>query len=159
LISQTGEYALRIIVHLATLRGVPATNEQIARATKIPLGYLAKVIQSLSRAGLIRSQRGRNGGSVLAIAPGEMSVLTVLDAVSPIQRIHTCPLGIKSHGKSLCALHQRLDDAMSLVEKAFSESTIADLLADKRDSRPLCETSGSNDPKASKPVSLTINRK
>jgi Rrf2 family nitric oxide-sensitive transcriptional repressor len=52
---------------------------------------------------------------------------------------------------NLCALHQRLDDAMAMVEKAFGDSTMADLLADNRDSRPLCETT--------KPVNLTINKK
>jgi len=159
MITQTTEYALRIVVHLATLRGEPATTEQIAAATKIPLGYLAKVIQSLNRGGLVSSQRGRNGGSVLALPPEKISVLTVLQAVGPIQRIHTCPLGIQSHGKSLCALHQRLDDAMAMIEDAFGDSTIAELLSEKRSSRPLCETSGSNDPKASKPIRLTIANK
>jgi len=94
------------------------------------------VAQSLSRAGLISSQRGRHGGSVLAVSPEDLSVLTVLEVEGPLQRIHSCPLGIKSPGTSLCALHQRLDDAMALVEKAFKDSTIADLIAEKRSSRP-----------------------
>ncbi len=158
MITQTREYALRIIVHLATVRGTPATNEQIAVSTKIPLGYLAKVVQSLSRAGLITSQRGRHGGSMLAVAPEDLSVLTVLEVDGPLQRIHSCPLGIRSHGNSLCALHQRLDDAMALVEKAFRDSTIADLLAEKRNSRPLCESSGAGDPRTSKPIALTVRR-
>lgn len=148
MISTTAEYALRVVVFLGTRDQNPATTQQIADATKVPLGYLSKVIQSLNRAGLTTSQRGLHGGSILALPPDQISVLSVLDAVAPFQRIKTCPLGIKSHGKSLCALHQRLDDAMATVETAFRSSTIADLLADPRESKPLCQTSA--------PVALTV---
>ncbi len=150
MITTTTEYALRTIVFLATRGDSPATTQQIAEATKVPIGYLSKVIQSLNRAGLIHSQRGLHGGSTLARPPEQISVLSVLDAVGPLQRIKTCPLGIKSHGTNLCALHQRLDDAMAMVEKAFRDSTMADLLADSRESRPLCETG--------KRVTLTVSK-
>jgi len=159
MITQTAEYALRIVVHLATLRGQPATIERLASSTKIPPGYLAKVIQALNRAGVVTSQRGRNGGSLLGVAPDALSVFAVVEAVSPIQRIRSCPLGIQSHGKSLCALHQRLDDAMAAVEKAFRDSTIADLLSEKRSSYPLCETNNFGGTGVSKPIGLTIRRK
>src|SRR4051794_30538595 len=44
LFSQTTEYALRVMIHLASL-STPATTKEIAVATKVPLGYLSKVIQ------------------------------------------------------------------------------------------------------------------
>jgi hypothetical protein len=47
--SQTTEYALRIVVYLASLGERPATIAQIAAATRVPAGYLAKVLVSLSR--------------------------------------------------------------------------------------------------------------
>ena len=56
LLSQTVEYALRAAVHLARESG-GCTSEEIARATKVPSAYLAKVMQSLGRAGLVRSRR------------------------------------------------------------------------------------------------------
>lgn len=150
MISTTAEYALRVVVFLGTRQGKPATTQEIAEGTKVPIGYLSKVIQSLNRAGLTTSQRGLHGGSTLAQPPEQISVLSVLDAVAPFQRIKTCPLGIKAHGHSLCALHQRLDDAMAMVEAAFRNSTIADLLTERRESRPLCQTST--------PVGLSIKR-
>lgn len=140
--SQTAEYALRVIVYLASLGQSPATIRQIASATRVPEGYLAKVLQSLSRAELIRSQRGLHGGSVLTRAPGSIRVFDVLQAVDPIQRITSCPLGLKSHGVNLCPLHRRLDSAIALVEEAMKDSTIADLLTEENPSRPLCDTNG-----------------
>jgi Rrf2 family protein len=137
--SQTAEYALRIVVYLASLKGQPATIRQIAGVTKVPEGYLAKVLQSLSRAKILSSQRGLHGGSTLSRPPEQISVYDVMEAVSPLPRITTCPLGLKSHGVNLCPLHRRMDDAMASVERAFRDSTIADLLAEPTTSTPLCE--------------------
>src|SRR5918993_392073 len=117
--SQTSEYALRVVVYLASLDGAPATISQIAAATRAPAGYLAKVLLSLSRAGVVRTQRGLHGGSVLDRPADQITVYDVIQAVDPIRRITSCPLGLKSHGVNLCPLHRRLDDAIASVEQAF----------------------------------------
>ena len=137
--SQTTEYALRIAVFLGSVGDEPATIRQIAKATQVPEGYLAKVLKSMSRAGIVHSQRGPTGGSVLARPADRITVHDVVQAVDPIRRITTCPLGIKSHGVNLCPLHRRLDHAIALVEKAFQESTIADLLIEPTFSPPMRE--------------------
>lgn len=128
--SQTAEYALRVVVFLGSLKGEPATARQVAAATRVPEGYLAKILQSLGRAGLVSSQRGLHGGSVLSRDPAEISVFDVMSAIAPLPRIHTCPLGLPAHATNLCAVHRRLDDAMAMVENAFRASSIADLLTD-----------------------------
>jgi Rrf2 family nitric oxide-sensitive transcriptional repressor len=137
--SQTTEYALRAVVWLATNGNKPQTTMQIAATTQVPAGYLSKVLQALGRANLVTSQRGLYGGFSLTRPPEAISVLEVVNAVDPIQRIETCPLGLKSHGEQLCALHRRLDDAIAHIQKAFSQSTIADLLAEPTASQPLCQ--------------------
>lgn len=136
--SQTMEYALRVMVYLASAGDQPATIAQIARATRVPAGYLAKVLRSLSRGGLVRSQRGLHGGSVLARPATEIRVLDAVQAVDPIQRITRCPLTLPAHGMSLCALHERLDEAIALVERAFATTTIAELVGDSCSGRPTC---------------------
>jgi Rrf2 family protein len=138
MISQTAEYALRAIVYLAGQEGSARTTAQIAETTLIPAGYLAKVMQSLSRARLVNSQRGLNGGFTLAHDPHQLSVLAVINAVDPIRRFPECPLGIPSHGRRLCPLHYQLDQAAAMVEKAFDETMVWDLLAVPRERRPLC---------------------
>jgi Rrf2 family protein len=138
MISQTAEYALRAIVYLAD-QGEARTTQEIAKSTLVPPSYLSKVMQALGRAGVVRSQRGLHGGFTLAKGPDELSVWDVIEAVDPIQRIRTCPLGLKAHGTKLCPLHRRLDDALALVENAFRESTVADLLREPATSKPLCD--------------------
>ncbi len=136
--SQTVEYALRAVVFLAR-EAEPRTTGQIAEATQVPSAYLSKVLQGLSRAGVVHSQRGVGGGMSLARTPDELTILDVVNAVEPIQRIAVCPLGLSNHGVRLCALHQRLDNALRTVEQAFRDSTLADVLADPNPSVPLCE--------------------
>lgn len=138
MITQTAEYALRAIVFLADQDGVPQTTAQIAEVTRVPAGYLAKVMQMLSRAKLVNSRRGLNGGFTLTEEPDELTVLSVINAVDPIQRFHECPLGIKSHGTTLCPLHRRLDDAGKAAEEAFGDTTINEMISVPRSRKPLC---------------------
>ncbi|MCL2645737.1 MAG: Rrf2 family transcriptional regulator [Phycisphaerales bacterium] len=138
--SQTNEYALRVVAFLAGNLDRPAKNADIAKATKVPAGYLYKVLQTLDRAGLVRAQRGIHGGFTLARSPAEISLLDVIQAVDPLPRIRHCPLGLKSHGKCLCPVHHRLDQAFALVEEVFRTSTLADLLAETSNSVPLCNS-------------------
>lgn len=137
MLSQTVEYALRAAVYLA---GQPEarTNRQIARATRVPPAYLSKVLQSLARAGVVHSQRGIHGGFSLAKPADQLTVLDIVNAVEPLQRIRECPLKLESHGANLCPLHRRLDNALAMVEKAFSQSTLAEVLAEPTTSVPLC---------------------
>jgi len=142
MLSQTVEYSLRAIVWLAAHADEPQTNQQIADATKVPAGYLSKVMQSLGRVGMVTAQRGKKGGFLLARPAETLSVLEVINTVEPIQRIRECPLGIASHGTHLCPLHKRLDGAMEMIENAFRETSIADILAEPTKSKPLCHIEG-----------------
>jgi Rrf2 family transcriptional regulator, nitric oxide-sensitive transcriptional repressor len=137
--SQTVEYALRAVVHLADKAPAARTTDQIAEATRVPKAYLSKVLQGLSRGGIVHSKRGLGGGMVLTKSPAELTILEVVDAVESVGRIKECPLGLKAHGVRLCPLHRRMDNALATVEDAFRKTTLAEILAEPTDSPPLCE--------------------
>ena len=137
--SQTVEYALRAVVHLADHSPAPRTTDQIATATLVPKAYLSKVIQGLCRANIVQSKRGIGGGIALVKSPSELTILDVVNAVEPIARIRQCPLGLKTHGVRLCPLHSRMDNALAMVESAFRQTTLAEVLAEPTNSHPLCE--------------------
>lgn len=139
MITTTGEYALRAIVFLGQHPGHAQTTAQIAEGTKVPQGYLSKIMQSMVRRKLITSQRGLGGGFLLARAPSEISVLEILASVDAAPaRLDGCPLGLKGHVR-LCPVHRLVDDAIEHVEKAFSSATLESLLASTKDVKPLCE--------------------
>ncbi len=141
--SQTVEYALRAVVYLADQAPEARTTDQISEATQVPKPYLSKVLQNLGRSDIVRSQRGIGGGITLVKTPEELTILDVVDAVEPIERIVTCPLGLKTHGKHLCPLHRRMDDALAMVQDAFKKTTLAEVLAEPTRSTPLCEATKS----------------
>ncbi|MCA8986262.1 MAG: Rrf2 family transcriptional regulator [Planctomycetaceae bacterium] len=136
--SQTVEYALRAIVHLADSAPDSQTKDEIAAATLVPPAYLSKVLQSLRKADIIQTQRGVGGGMRLVGTPETLTILQVVNAVDPIKRIETCPLGIRSHGKNLCPLHRRMDEALASVESAFGATTLSEVLSEPHGSYPLC---------------------
>jgi DNA-binding IscR family transcriptional regulator len=84
-----------------------------------------------------------------------------VQAIDPIRRILTCPLGLKSHGTRLCAVHRRLDDAMEAAEKVFKSSTLADMLDDPSPSKPLCDSDEETleSDKRGRAVKLTVRKK
>jgi Rrf2 family protein len=137
--TQTVEYALRAMVCLASQPGQPQNNAQIAATTKVPSAYLSKVLQKLARAELVHGQRGVQGGFVLARPAAEISILQIVSAVDPIQRIRSCPLGLEAHGVRLCPLHKKMDQALAEVESAFASTTLAAILAEPSGSVPLCD--------------------
>lgn len=142
MISQTAEYALRAIVYLADQRGSPRTTAQIAEVTQVPPGYLAKVMQSLSRTRLVHSQRGLNGGFTLTRDPATLPMLEIIAAVDPIRRFQECPLGLETHHEDLCLLHRTLEEAAQMLENKFSETSVADLINASGDSLTQCRFPG-----------------
>lgn len=139
LLSDATEYGLRAVVWLAQRPDHPQKVREIAEGTRAAAGYLIKVLQALTKAGILSAQRGSNGGFRLERKPSELSVLEIINAIDPVERIRTCPLGLTSHGTRLCPMHRRIDDAMAFIERSFGESTIADLLAEPNPSVALCE--------------------
>jgi Rrf2 family protein len=138
--NQSVEYALRAVVWLAAHPELPVSTPGIAKSTKVPPGYMSKVLQALARAGLVASNPGRTGGFRLARTPEKISVLDVVNALGAFERICHCPLGLRSHGDGLCPLHRRLDRIAEMVEQAYAETTIAEVVAETTPLKALCET-------------------
>lgn len=123
--SQTVEYALRAMVQLASQSPGACTTKQIAAKTKVPGAYLAKVLQSMRRAGLVNSRRGVGGGVNLARPAGQISLLDVIDAVEPLKRS-----GSRSSkaGATLAPLQRQLNAALDEVRKNLDGISLGDLV-------------------------------
>ena len=123
--TQTVEYALRAMVQLASQSPGACTTKQIASKTKVPGAYLAKVLQSMRRAGLVNSRRGVGGGVNLARPAARISLLDVIDAVEPLKRS-----GSRSHkgGATLAPLQRQLNAALDQVRKNLAGISLGELV-------------------------------
>lgn len=137
--SQTTEYALRAMALLAYYPDQLVPTPTLAEEAKVPPTYLAKVLQQLAGADLISGRRGVGGGYKLNRPATEIKLLDVINAVSPIKRITTCPLGLTDHGTNLCPLHRRMDTAAKQMIEMFGGVTLSDLISQRDGSKPLCD--------------------
>lgn len=140
MLSQTVEYALRAMVSLAYRPGELVPTPELAETTSVPSNYLAKVLQTLAGAELIVGRRGVGGGYRLAKPASDIRLLDVINAINPVERIKTCPLGLENHGPNLCPLHRRIDQAAAGVIELFGSTTLADVVAGEGTPQlPLCD--------------------
>ncbi len=138
MLPKTAEYALRMVAWLARIPNEPDSADVLAEQTKVPRRYLHKVLQDLVKAKLVRSRPGPGGGYMLVGAADDITILDVVNAVAPLERIRHCPLGLPSHTE-LCPLHKELDRAYAATEEAFSRVTIGELLRSNSQIVPLCD--------------------
>jgi len=140
MLPKTAEYALRAVACLARQIEHPLAADALAEQTKVPRRYLHKVLQDLVKAELVHSRSGPGGGYSLLGLASDISILDVVNAVAPLERIRHCPLGLPSH-TTLCPLHKELDRAYAATEEAFSRVTIGQILESSSSVVPLCDAS------------------
>jgi Rrf2 family transcriptional regulator, nitric oxide-sensitive transcriptional repressor len=116
LINRKVDYALRVLIHLTENTGKTTTGE-LAEKLKVSRLFLAKIVNQLSKCGIISSERGKTGG--ITLKDPKTSVKTVILMFDPkfafnkcLQKGHTCFLG------SVCPMHCFLQEAQDdLMEK------------------------------------------
>jgi len=116
-LSTQADYAVRAVYELSLREpGAVVQTRDIAAAQDLPEGYLAKVIQSLVRAGLMRSSRGTGGGVSLARPRNEINVREVFEAVDGPLELHRCAAAQQPCEPGPCGTHsfwQRIEDVLT----------------------------------------------
>jgi Rrf2 family protein len=129
-ITRAGEYGVLGLLNLARRSaGSKVMIEELSAEEKIPKSFLAKIFQSLARAGIIRSTRGARGGFALVKSPGQITVLEIIEAIEGkiafqrcLQESNQCE---QIGGCALCGLFEQAQDRLKDV---FLKTTLADLL-------------------------------
>lgn len=80
-VSAKTDYAVRALLELATSGDGPVKGERLSQAQDIPLKFLENILTDLRHAGIVRAQRGAEGGYWLAKAPEEVTLGQVIRAV------------------------------------------------------------------------------
>lgn len=129
--SQTAEYALRAMAHLASLpEGQPVRARDLSEATGIPADYVSKVLRRMVQAELLRSQKGHGGGFRLAQPPGSIRFADVLLAVDERIDPDRCAFGLGAcNTESPCRLHNPLSRLKATIANWAENTTFAEVAA------------------------------
>ena len=102
--------------------------KDIAAAEKIPSHFLAKILQSLARKGLLRSTKGPSGGFCLDMPAGRLKLLNIVDAVEGLQAYERCIAGRDTCLDSApCPMHRNWSRLRSRIIGYLEGSSIGDL--------------------------------
>lgn len=90
-LTREGDYAVRVVVDLAGRpRGAVVPAGDVSRTTGVPRAYLAKIIQALSRASLVRTRQGPTGGVFLLTDPATITLRQMIEAVEGPIYLNRC---------------------------------------------------------------------
>jgi Rrf2 family protein len=128
-LTRAADYAVRVMVHLA---GLPpetrASRSELAVAAACPEQFLSKVLQNLTRAGLVISHRGNTGGFELPPNQRGATMLTIVEAIEGPMRLNICLGADRACARQeWCPAHDVWTEAQAAVAQVLRSSTIADL--------------------------------
>jgi len=126
-ISEAASLGLHTMALLATDRERRFTNQEIADVLKASANHLAKVMQRLSKAGLVRSIRGPQGGFVLGAPAEQVALLQIYEAIEgPVDRSGCLFSAPVCHGKN-CVLGEALQSIHEQLRDHLHRTMLADL--------------------------------
>jgi Rrf2 family protein len=131
-ISAKADYAVRAALELAAAAGEgrPVKAERVATAQGIPLNFLENILSELRHAGIVRSQRGADGGFRLARPPGETTVADVIRAVEgPLASVRGGPPEEATYDGAATALPRVWIAVRANLRAVVEHVTLADLAA------------------------------
>lgn len=127
----TTDYAIRIVLYLATQKNRIVSSAEIAQAMEIPRKYLIQIGSGLKEAGIIEIYAGRNGGYRLANAPEQISMYDIVLVTEDTAKVNRC-LEDDAYCNRFATMHcplRRYYNALQMVLEHFLRRlTIADLL-------------------------------
>lgn len=137
-LTRAADYAIRVMIHLA---GLPpetrASRAELAEAAECPEQFLSKVLQSLTRAGLVLSHRGNTGGFELPNVHRAASLLEVVEAIEGPIRLNICLNSERSCARQeWCPAHDVWVNAQAAVARVLRDATISNLALEVAERRP-----------------------
>lgn len=105
--------------------------DEVAQRMCSPKSFLAKILQKLAKANIVKSYRGVKGGFQLSRKPKEITILDVIEAIQGPVAMNVCALDKKlCKFSGTCSIHPIWVDARKQVERLLKKRTFASFLCD-----------------------------
>ena len=134
LFSRQCEYAIQAVLFLALApEGERVPTNALTRRLKIPYHFLGKILQSLTRKGLLRSEKGPKGGFSLALPAEDITLFHIVEAIDGAAFTTSCVLGFpECSGKNPCSVHDAWGRQRDQIYQMLVGRNIAEMARDMK---------------------------
>lgn len=127
-LSNTSEYALRILIYMGKDVQRMYSAKQLVEALKISDKYLRRLMTDLAKSGIVVSIQGRDGGYIIAKKPADIKLSDIIEAIEGMDKYTGCLLGFENcSDENPCALHSSLGPIRQEFLSVFTKKTLNDL--------------------------------
>lgn len=129
-LSQSCVYGIRASLYLAAVRGSAYISiREMSDELNISYHFLTKVLQHLTRAELLESQKGPKGGVRLARANNEVTILHIVLAIDGDELFTECILGLPGCGvQKPCPMHEKWAPKKKFLEEMMEQTSLDELV-------------------------------
>jgi Rrf2 family transcriptional regulator, iron-sulfur cluster assembly transcription factor len=128
-LSQTTGYAIKALGCLNEPSHHCRLIADVAKCAEIPKPYLAKIINSLARHGLVSAKRGYKGGISLTRRADDISLLEIVEAVEGKEWIGACLLGLEEcSDQKTCPTHAFWQRIRAEITEVLRTTTLAEII-------------------------------
>ncbi len=140
-LTRASDYAIRGVVYMSMQpQGSIVVIPEVAREMDVPVGFLARIFQSLSRAGIVISHRGKKGGYSMARKPEEVTLRDVVEAVEGDIKLNICLDGYNACDRmSFCPVRKELANVQNDLVTSLGKTNFADLAVQEKAHRDSLE--------------------
>ncbi len=127
-LSNTAEYALRILIYMGKDVQRMYSAKQLVEALKISDKYLRRLMTDLTKSGIILSIQGRDGGYIIAKKPEDVKLADIIEAIEGMDKYTGCLLGFENcSDENPCALHSSLGAIRQEFFNVFNNKSLNDM--------------------------------
>lgn len=129
LLSQGAQYAISAVIALSKQpEGTTISAAELAKPLNCPAAYLSQILSKLKPTGILKSQRGLNGGVYLARKPSDISLMDVIEAIDGAEFFERCFLGIDGCGRiEPCPFHKFWSKERMKIQQWLINTSFADV--------------------------------
>jgi Rrf2 family protein len=126
--STTTKYAIMALIDLASRSDQRVQIRELSESTGITHQFLGKIVQTLVKAGILSSTKGRGGGIQFAIDPGMVNIARIIRVVDGDQALMNCMFGLQlCDGTRNCPIHQLWGPIREQIIDFLEQTTLADM--------------------------------
>lgn len=135
--SRLTDYGTGVLAYLAGAGARPHSTNEVAELTGLPAATVSKILKLLTRAGLVTSHRGAQGGYALARPAAEITAAEVIDALEGPVALTECSIEDRScQLEASCLVGNAWQRINVAIRRALGEISLAELASMQTGYRP-----------------------